>query len=112
MNPSRYVWAAVLLAFCSASACGQALASRIDSVFAPLATQSTPGVAVLVRQSGGTVFEQGNGVRDMRANAKIDGRTDSRLDSCTKQRLSAPEPGNSRLARGGLPATQPTGRPA
>jgi len=42
-------------------------------------------MAVLVRQNGRTVFEQGYGVRELRTLAKIDGATDFRLASFTKQ---------------------------
>jgi CubicO group peptidase (beta-lactamase class C family) len=59
--------------------------SSIDSIFAPLAEGKSPGLAVLVRKDGRTVFERGYGVRDLRAVAPIDARTDFRLASCTKQ---------------------------
>ncbi len=85
MKLRTLAWATALLMLCSAIARGEALASHIKVVFARLATQRTPGVAVLVRQGGRTVFEQGYGVRELRTNAKIDGRTDFRLASCTKQ---------------------------
>ena len=45
----------------------------------------SPGIAVLVRQNGRTVFERGYGVRDLRTLAPIDARTDFRLASFTKQ---------------------------
>ncbi|MGI8743308.1 MAG: serine hydrolase domain-containing protein [Bryobacteraceae bacterium] len=59
--------------------------SRIDSIFAPLAPARSPGIAVLVRKDGRTVFQRGYGVRDLRTFAKIDARTDFRLASFTKQ---------------------------
>jgi CubicO group peptidase (beta-lactamase class C family) len=58
---------------------------KLDAIFAPLATDKTPGLAVLVRQNGHTTFERGYGVRDLRSNAKIDAQTDFRLASFTKQ---------------------------
>ncbi|HEX3745653.1 MAG TPA: serine hydrolase domain-containing protein [Bryobacteraceae bacterium] len=67
---------------------GAALAadgSRIDAIFAPLVEGKSPGCAVLVRQSGSTVFERGYGVRDLRSMAPIRGDTDFRLASFTKQ---------------------------
>jgi CubicO group peptidase (beta-lactamase class C family) len=64
---------------------GAAAAADIDAIFAPLAGAKSPGVAVLVRQNGRTVFERGYGVRDLRTSARIDANTDFRLASCTKQ---------------------------
>ncbi len=82
------VRAAVLLACAGVSvsaAASGATASKIDSIFAPLANGRSPGVAVLVRKDGRTVFERGYGVRDLRTFAKIDAKTDFRLASFTKQ---------------------------
>jgi CubicO group peptidase (beta-lactamase class C family) len=64
---------------------GIASAADIDATFAPLAGAKSPGVAVLVRQNGRTVFERGYGVRDLRTFARIDAKTDFRLASFTKQ---------------------------
>lgn len=58
---------------------------RIDSLFAPLAARRSPGLAVLIRQNGRTVFERGYGVRELRTFAKIDAKTNFRLASFTKQ---------------------------
>lgn len=58
---------------------------EIDAVFAAVTQKDAPGLAVLVRQNGRTVFEQGYGVRDLRMMAKIDARTNFRLASFTKQ---------------------------
>jgi CubicO group peptidase (beta-lactamase class C family) len=44
-----------------------------------------PGLAVLVRMNGQTVFERGYGVRELRSKAKIDEHTNFRLASFTKQ---------------------------
>lgn len=63
----------------------QATASQMDSVFASLAVGRSPGLAVLVRRNGRTLFERGYGVRDQRTLAKIDSRTNFRLASFTKQ---------------------------
>lgn len=63
----------------------EATEPKIDSIFAPLADGRSPGVAVLVRKDGRTVFERGYGVRDLRSFAKIDGSADFRLASVTKQ---------------------------
>jgi CubicO group peptidase (beta-lactamase class C family) len=43
-----------------------------------------PGLAVLVRQDGKTVFERGYGVRDLRSRARVDPATAFRLASVTK----------------------------
>jgi CubicO group peptidase (beta-lactamase class C family) len=64
---------------------GIAHAADIDATFAPLANGKTPGMAVLVRRNGRTVFERGYGARDLRTYAKIDVTTDFRLASVTKQ---------------------------
>jgi CubicO group peptidase (beta-lactamase class C family) len=61
------------------------LAARIDGIFSPVVDAKSPGVAVLVRKDGRTLFERGYGVRDLRTLAKIDGATDFRLASFTKQ---------------------------
>jgi CubicO group peptidase (beta-lactamase class C family) len=60
-------------------------APRLEAIFAPLADKNSPGLAVMVRKDGRTVFERGWGVRDLRTRAAIDGRTSFRLASCTKQ---------------------------
>ncbi len=60
-------------------------AKKIDAIFAHLADAKSPGMAVLVRQDGRTVFARGYGVRDLRTFAKIDAETNFRLASCTKQ---------------------------
>ena len=59
--------------------------SSLDAVFSPMSFDLAPGVAVLVRQNGRTVYEKGFGVRDLRTNAKIDSHTNFRLASFTKQ---------------------------
>jgi CubicO group peptidase (beta-lactamase class C family) len=60
-------------------------AAAIDRIFAPLANSKSPGVAVLVRKSGRTIFERGYGARELRTFAKIDAQTNFRLASCSKQ---------------------------
>src|SRR5258705_1147606 len=62
-----------------------ALVTRIDAIFSPLADNKSAGVAVLVRKDGHTVFERGYGVRELRSLAKIDEQTNFRLASCSKQ---------------------------
>lgn len=73
----------VLLAL--AFSAGVAGAADVEQIFAPLADAKSPGMAVLVRRNGQTVFERGYGVRDLRSLARIDATTDFRLASVTKQ---------------------------
>jgi CubicO group peptidase (beta-lactamase class C family) len=75
---------APLLLICTASA-QQTVDAQLDAIFAPLAGAKSPGLAVLVRKDGRTVFERGYGVRDLRSLRKIDAVTDFRLASFTKQ---------------------------
>jgi CubicO group peptidase (beta-lactamase class C family) len=58
---------------------------QIEPIFAPLATEKTPGLAVFVRKDGRTIAQRGYGVRDLRTFALIDAKTDFRLASFTKQ---------------------------
>ena len=55
------------------------------AVFEGLVRGDEPGLAVLVRQDGKTVFERGYGVRDLRSRERIDPGTSFRLASVTKQ---------------------------
>ena len=56
-----------------------------DSLFRPLIGAQTPGLAVMVRRDGQTVFQQGYGVTDIRSLRKIDRATNFRLASFSKQ---------------------------
>ena len=76
--------ASLLLLTCTAAA-QQPVDSQLDAIFGPLANAKSPGLAVLVRKDGRTVFERGYGVRDLRSLRKIDAVTDFRLASFTKQ---------------------------
>ncbi len=69
----------------NAPAAEDALTSQFDGIFSPLADDKSPGVAVLVRKDGRTVFARGYGARELRTLAKIDARTNFRLASCSKQ---------------------------
>jgi CubicO group peptidase (beta-lactamase class C family) len=60
-------------------------AKKIDAVFSRVTSSDAPGLAVLVRKNGSTVFERGYGVRELRTKAKIDAHTNFRLASFTKQ---------------------------
>jgi CubicO group peptidase (beta-lactamase class C family) len=61
------------------------LTSRIDRIFSAVTSPHEPGLAVVVRQGGHTVFERGYGSRDLRSDLPIDARTNFRLASDTKQ---------------------------
>lgn len=67
------------------AAAEEPMAAKVDSIFAPLTDAKSPGVAVLVRKDGRTLFQHGYGVRDLSTFARIDERTDFRLASFTKQ---------------------------
>jgi CubicO group peptidase (beta-lactamase class C family) len=58
---------------------------QIDAIFTPVTQESDPGLAVVVRRAGRTVYEKGYGLRDLRTKSKIDQRTNFRLASFTKQ---------------------------
>lgn len=58
---------------------------KIDALFSGVTSPDLPGLAVLVRQNGKTLFERGYGVRDLRTKSKIDADTNFRLASFTKQ---------------------------
>jgi CubicO group peptidase (beta-lactamase class C family) len=73
------------LALPGASAAQPPTSLQLDSIFAPLTDGKSPGLAVLVRKDGRTVFQRGYGVRDLRTLRKIDAVTDFRLASFTKQ---------------------------
>ncbi len=81
--------AALLLSVCvsgSPATTGEDdLSTQTSRIFASLADDKSPGIAVLVRKDGHTVFERGYGVRDLRSRAKIDPQTNFRLASCSKQ---------------------------
>ncbi len=64
-------------------------APKIASAVAGLVSEGEPGLAVLVRRDGRTVFENGYGVRDLRDRTRIDARTGFRLASVTKQLTAA-----------------------
>ena len=70
---------------CVSGVAQHAAGADIDSIFAPLADEKSPGIAVLVRKDSHAIFERGYGVADLRSLHKIDGKTDFRLASFTKQ---------------------------
>jgi CubicO group peptidase (beta-lactamase class C family) len=64
---------------------GDETAKRLQNSFVGLATKDAPGFAVLVKQNGAVLLEQGFGARDLRGKARIDAHSNFRLASCTKQ---------------------------
>src|SRR5690348_7125770 len=58
---------------------------KIDALLSGVTSPDGPGLAVLVRHNGKTLFERGYGVRDLRTKSKIDAHTNFRLASFTKQ---------------------------
>jgi len=79
-----------LLSFIAASSSfaqssAKEISRQLEDVFSRIASSDSPGFAVLAKKDGETIFEQGYGVRDLRAKAKIDSRTNFRLASFTKQ---------------------------
>ena len=83
--PMTSRFACLLLIVAAGLSPAQSVSPRIDPLFSPLADANSPGMAVLVRQHGRTLFQRGYGVRDLRTSAKIDGQTNFRLASVTKQ---------------------------
>jgi len=82
------MWAVLLLSLLAGTGSGatdDSLALRLDSIFDRLADAESPGMAVLVRKDGRTVFERGYGAAELRGFRKIDSRTNFRLASFTKQ---------------------------
>ena len=75
---------------CSGSAYGEqretdSRESKIDHIFEDMGDGRSPGTAILVRKNGGTLFQRGYGVKDLRTRRAIDPQTNFRLASCTKQ---------------------------
>ena len=85
LEPARGFSPAALALLLSLALTAVASAANIDAIFAPLANAKTPGIAVLIRQNGHTVFQRGYGIRDRRTLSRIDAQTDFRLASVTKQ---------------------------
>ena len=84
----------ITVAFCLfaplASAAPQAPAQtstsdQLNAISSGVASSQEPGLAVLIRQNGQTVFEREYGLRDLRSRLPIDAQTNFRLASFTKQ---------------------------
>src|SRR5216684_9211244 len=85
----RAIW--ILFIFCVttystfAQSPAKELCKQMDSSFSGIASTDTPGLAALVKKDGKIIFEEGYGVRDLRAKTAIDAETNFRLASFTKQ---------------------------
>lgn len=73
------------LAVFSARAGDDTLKRAVDAVFSGLVGPQEPGLAVLVRTNGRTVYARGFGVAELRSRTRIDDTTNFRLASVTKQ---------------------------
>jgi CubicO group peptidase (beta-lactamase class C family) len=80
---------ALALLLCAGAAPGVDREAATSALVKGLVADREPGLAVLVRRNGRTVFEGGYGVRDLRTRAPIDSRTRFRLASVTKQMTAA-----------------------
>ena len=90
MNRTFLISTVVLLAFAAtrdvqAQTSEASMEKKLDALFSVATSPDAPGLAVLVRQNGQTVFQRGYGVRDLRTKSKIDAQTNFRLASFTKQ---------------------------
>ena len=61
------------------------LSAKMDAIFTPLASEHSPGLAVLILRDGQKLFERGYGLRELHSATKIDPQTNFRLASCSKQ---------------------------
>lgn len=86
LGVNRVILTVVLLAAPTAAQnIGVPVGKQIAAVFDGIATDKTPGLAVLVKRNGQVVFERGYGLKELRTGSKIDGKTNFRLASVTKQ---------------------------
>ncbi|MBV9759395.1 MAG: beta-lactamase family protein [Acidobacteriaceae bacterium] len=77
---------AAYIALFSNAFAGQSASAQIGAVFASVAGEKSPGLAVLVQRNGEIVFEQSYGLRELRTpDARITVGTNFRLASFTKQ---------------------------
>jgi len=79
------VFAALLRAYGDGKDVSSTREQELERIFEGVANDQSPGLAVLVRENGHTVFERGYGVKDLQSRRAIDARTNFRLASCTKQ---------------------------
>jgi len=64
-------------------------AGKINAIFSAVTEDHAPGLAVLIRKDGRTLFEKGYGLADLRTKRRIDAQTNFRLASVSKQFTAA-----------------------
>ena len=85
----RWAGAALILTVLSYRADAQNAENKMEKQIAEIlegvATEHSPGLAVLVKKYGRVAFQRGYGIREHRTRTKIDEKTNFRLASVTKQ---------------------------
>ncbi|MGH9473255.1 MAG: serine hydrolase domain-containing protein [Terriglobales bacterium] len=81
---TRSALAALVLSL-AAPLAAQSQSARLEAIFRAVTRPDAPGLAVVVRQHGRTVFLRGYGQRDRRSALPVTPRTDFRLASFSKQ---------------------------
>ncbi len=76
LRVSGLLLAAALLAAprTGAQSAGVSVEKQIAAVFDGIATDMTPGLAVLAKKNGNVLFERGYGLKELRTNSKIEWR--------------------------------------
>jgi CubicO group peptidase (beta-lactamase class C family) len=89
---ARAAWlAAIVMLFAATGFLGsvrgadETMQKQLDALFSGVTRPGDPGLAVIARSHGKTIFEHGYGVRDLKSGTKIDGVTNFRLASVTKE---------------------------
>ncbi len=91
VQPDRFNFLVGIVLFCllsfpqSGKAAQHPAEKQIDTVFSGITSANEPGLAMVVRKDGRTVFIRGYGLRDLRSSLPIDEHTNFRLASFTKQ---------------------------
>ena len=91
VQPDRFNFLVGIVLFCllsspqSGKAAQHPAEKQIDAIFSGITSANEPGLAVVVRKDGHTVFIRGYGLRDLRSSLPIDEHTNFRLASFTKQ---------------------------
>ncbi len=75
----------ILIALASPARAQSPTPEQLNAIFSNIASPQEPGLAVLIRQNGRTLFEHEYGSRDLRSSLPIDAHTNFRLASFTKQ---------------------------
>ncbi|MGC1104999.1 MAG: serine hydrolase domain-containing protein [Candidatus Acidiferrales bacterium] len=78
-------WYLALTALAPSARAQAPTSEQLNAIFSGIASPQDPGLAVLIRQNGRTLFEREYGMRDLRSNLPIDAHTNFRLASFTKQ---------------------------